>query len=1000
MKILILLVSCGGLLFGQTEPLIDIMHVNPRVFVLQNATVHIEPGNTISNASIAMRDGIIEQVGSRISVPKDATIIDLQGAQIYAGFIDGWFEVKTKEVKQTARSHWIDLVHPEWVASDYYSPDTKVVNDLRSLGFTQIHAVPDDGIFRGQSSVIDLDDDNSIAVPVVSQVLDFKNRAWGSRDYPGSLLGTIAVMRQTLYDADWYGRSQAIYAKHPDKNESIKANLALKVLAKAQADKTPFIIKTGQEAAALRAMDIAREFGLKLWLLGSGFEYRRLSEISKEKPFIILPVNFPGKPDISKPFRANQYTTDQLKHWDLAPDNARKLVAAGVQIGFTTKGLKKREQFRKNLSAAVRRGLSEDAALAGLTTAPAKQFGLSKTHGKIKPGYQASLVVVEGNYFDDSNPVRSVWIRGNKYDVEPAADLLLPGKWDFSLKGLTGHLEFKGKPSKLSGALIFEKTTLVLKHLNLDGNRVSWSVELDTNNIAGVSRFTGILANDILRGTVVQANDDEFSWTATNFILFPTDEPEIIEDSASDLVVVYPEGAYGLEQIPDQPHSVFINDATIWTSGPKGILKGWDMLVVDGKIKQIAQHIKPPKNNPVVIDGRGKFITAGLIDCHSHSAAASINEGAQSVTAEVRIQDVLDPDDINIYRELAGGLTTINILHGSANTIGGQNAVIKLRWGSNAKGLILKQAPQGIKFALGENVKQSNWGDDFKTRYPQTRMGVEQILRDAFTRARDYQNNWQVYHKTSKWRKTLVPPRKDLELDALVEVLAGERLVHCHSYRQDEILMLSRVAEDFGFTIGTFQHVLEGYKVAERIAEHGAGASTFTDWWAYKFEVYDAIPYNGTLMQDAGVLVSFNSDSGELARRMNLEAAKGVKYGGMSEIDALNTVTINPAKQLKIDNWVGSLEEGKDADFVVWTGHPLSTQTICEQTWIDGLQYFSHKKDAALLARDKALRSKLIQKILLTEDRGNTPLEPPPPLDESDHNCLAHDDVLWEEGLK
>ena len=989
-----------GFLFCQTEPLTDIMHVTPRVFVLQNAIVHMEPGYSNTNASIIIRDGIIEDVGSNILFPRDATILDMHGAHIYAGFIDGWFEVKTKEIKQTSRSHWINLVHPEWVIADYYIPDDTTVIELHGLGFTHIHAVPDDGIFRGQSSVISLDKPASIVNPSVSQVMDFKTRGWSSKDYPGALLGTIAVMRQTLYDADWYSKSQAIYAKYPEKNEPLKENQALAVLADARKNDIPFLIKTGQETAAGRAIKIANEFGLKLWLLGSGFEYRRISDIAKSHPFIIIPVNFPGKPDVANPYRANQYTTEQLKHWDLAPDNAQKLVKAGVQIGFTSNGLKDRKQFRKNLASAVRRGLSEDDALAALTTAPAVQFGLASTHGKIRPGYHANLVVVDGSYFDDANPVRSVWIRGEKYDVEPATEVQLAGTWDFSIDGLNGELTFKGKTPTLTGTVTFDSTIIDLKQLKRDGDRISWIIETDNDEFSGVTRFAGYIIKDTLTGSVVYSNDDQFSWMAVNHILPEAEEKEPQKETSADFTVVYPEGAYGLEQIPDQPYAVFINDATIWTSGPKGILKDWDMLIIEGKINKIARAIKIPRNSAVVIDGRGKYITPGLIDAHSHTAAASINEGTQSVTSEVRIQDVLDPDDISIYRELAGGLTTINILHGSANVIGGQNAIIKLRWGSNARDLLFKNAPPGIKFALGENVKQSNWGDDFKTRYPQTRMGVEQILRDAFTRAGDYKKNRRAYYKNSKWQKSLIPPRKDLELDALVEVLEGKRFVHCHSYRQDEILMLTRVAEDFGFTVGTFQHVLEGYKVAERIAEHGAGASTFTDWWAYKFEVYDAIPYNGTLMHDAGVLVSFNSDSDELARRMNLEAAKGVKYGGMSEIDALNTVTINPAKQLKIDKWVGSLEVGKDADFVVWSGHPLSTQSICEETWIDGRQYFSLEKDKQLLERDKIIRQQLIQKILKSDDNGNPPMNPPPTPKNEEHNCLVHDDISWEEGAK
>ena len=437
---------------------------------------------------------------------------------------------------------------------------------------------------------------------------------------------------------------------------------------------------------------------------------------------------------------------------------------------------------------------------------------------------------------------------------------------------------------------------------------------------------------------------------------------------------------------------VLINDATIWTSGPKGILKDHDILFQDGKVMKIAKNISLPRGNALLIEGKGKHVTPGLIDAHSHMAGESINEGFQNVTAEVRMQDVIDPNDVAMYRALAGGLTTINLLHGSANPIGGQNVVMKLRWGSFSNDLIFKSAPQGIKFALGENVKRKrSYG-----RYPETRMGVEQTIRDAFTAARDYKKTWDIYNKDVRLQRSSVPPRRDLELDALVEIMEGKRLVHSHSYRQDEILMLTRIAEDFGFTIASFQHVLEGYKVAERLAEHGAGASTFSDWWAYKYEVVDAIPYNGTLMANAGVTVSFNSDSDELARRMNLEAAKAVKYGGLDEAEALKLVTINPAKQLKIDDEVGSLEVGKDADFAIWSGHPLSTYSICEETWLDGKKYFSLEQNQYLVERDEKVRNKLVQKILNAADSGGPTMRPEGRRGNRFESCDAFESYIME----
>ena len=363
----------------------------------------------------------------------------------------------------------------------------------------------------------------------------------------------------------------------------------------------------------------------------------------------------------------------------------------------------------------------------------------------------------------------------------------------------------------------------------------------------------------------------------------------------------------------------------------------------------------------LVVDLAGKHLTPGIIDCHSHMATdGGVNESSQAITAEVRIGDFIDPTDITIYRQLGGGVTCSNILHGSANSIGGQNQVIKLRWGATGEQLKFRLAPAGIKFALGENVKQSNWGDKYTSRYPQTRMGVQQIIRDEFAAARDYTRRHQQWKKTRKG----LPPRRDLELDAIAEILAGKRWIHCHSYRQDEILALMRTLEAYNVRIGTFQHILEGYKVAEVMAQHGAMGSAFSDWWAYKFEVYDAIPYNGALMHKAGVVVSFNSDDDELARHLNQEAAKAVKYGGVSRTEALKFVTLNPARQLRIDKYVGSVEVGKQADFAIWSGDPLSNFTRCEQTWIEGRKYFDRDDDLKRRKQANEMRATLVQKIL------------------------------------
>ncbi|HEY7114099.1 MAG TPA: amidohydrolase family protein [Thermoanaerobaculia bacterium] len=401
-----------------------------------------------------------------------------------------------------------------------------------------------------------------------------------------------------------------------------------------------------------------------------------------------------------------------------------------------------------------------------------------------------------------------------------------------------------------------------------------------------------------------------------------------------------------------EPSAVVVRHATIWTEGPAGTLDDADLVVSGGKIVAVGKNLAAPAG-ALEIDGRGKQVSPGVIDAHSHTAIDdSSNEFTHNVTAEVRIRDVLDPFDVAIYRELAGGTTVANVLHGSANAIGGQSQVVKWRRGGGPDDLLFVGAPEVIKFALGENPKQANFQNPHP-RYPATRMGVANLIRERFLAARDYKRRLDEYAKAAAVKGAHpIPVRRDLQLDALVEVLEGKRQIHCHSYRKDEILQMIRTADEFGIKVAAFQHVLEGYKVADELAKHGAGASTFSDWWAYKFEVYDAIPYNGALMRERGVVVSFNSDSDELARRLNGEAAKAVRYGGVPPIDALAFVTINPAKQLGVDKRVGSLEPGKDGDFVIWSGDPLSAETVALETWIEGKKYFDRAAD---LARRPAL---------------------------------------------
>jgi N-acetylglucosamine-6-phosphate deacetylase len=540
-----------------------------------------------------------------------------------------------------------------------------------------------------------------------------------------------------------------------------------------------------------------------------------------------------------------------------------------LEIALTTRGLADPKDFRPNLRLALDRGLTEEDALAALTTVPAKLCGVADELGTIEPGHIANLTIVTGDsYFDPAAKVTAVWVDGKEFPLPPEGE----------------------KPSAKPEAKS-ETTNQVAA--------VKESKKEDKDKLRGVQKLR--IAHSPLegRGAIMK------------------------------------------------PPAVFVRNAVVWTGGPQGILTNAEMLVAGGKIVAVGLALTGVPENAFVLDADGGAVTPGVVDCHSHSDILGlVNEVTLPSTAMVRIRDVVNSESPNIRQQLAGGVTTVNLFHGSANPIGGQTCVIKLRDGDGPEDLIFSNAAPGIKFALGENVKQSNWGEKFTTRFPQSRMGVQTFDANRFTAAQQYLAAWADYHKNGG-----LPPRRDLELEALGEVIEGKRFIHCHAYRQDEMLMLTRLMQRFGVQLGTFQHGLEGYKIASELADGNIGVSTFSDWWAYKFEVYDAIPYNGSLLRERGVTVSFNSDSSELARTLYLEAAKAVKYGGTPPAEAFKFVSLNSAKQLRIDQWVGSLEPGKDADFVLWSRAPVDYRTVCLQTWIDGKKYYDRALETDRYAR-------------------------------------------------
>lgn len=992
--------ACSGILLclshlaaAQTTPPEGIRKNTPKVHAFTNARIIPSPGRVIEKGTLVVRDGVIVAVGADARIPADARVWDMKGQWLYPGFLDASSDYgmpkaprpqpaaeaelqrpRAETEPQRGADYWNRMVQSQNNAAELLAPDPKAAEKLRAQGFTAALVAPQRGIIRGWSALVTLADGKGNDVIVRRNVAQHVQLAgeFGHEGYPNSLMGIIALIRQAFYDADWYAKAHEAFARNPSLTRP-ETNEALAALADVLAKRSPVVIETNNELDALRADKIAREFGLNLIVRGSGKEYRRLDAVKATGRPIILPVNFPEAPNVASPEEALQYTLEELRHWDEAPENPRRLAEAGVPFALTTATLKDAGTFLAAVRTAVRRGLSSDAALAALTMVPARMFGVEKHVGSLEVGKAAHFIVTSGDVFAEKSIVRECWIDGARFDIKPLPEVDPRGKWLLSIAGEASTdsvvLTLKGEPETLSGS-IKKKKEARLSAAALSQLRLTFSFAGDSLGYAGIVRMSATLADDALTGTGEWSDGKTFTWSGRRIGAYGA-EPDTArpgEVKPALFSPVYPFGEFGRARIPDQPAAVLVRGATIWTCGPQGKLENADLLVQKGTIIRVGANLRAPAD-ALVIDARGKHVTPGLIDAHSHMAASgSVNESGQAVSAEVRVGDIIDCDDIDIYRALAGGLTAAHILHGSANPIGGQAQMIKLRWGSLPEEMKFEGCPPTIKFALGENVKQSNWGDRFTTRYPQTRMGVEQIIRDEFKAALDYEKAWQRWEK----EKAGIPPRRDLELDAILEILRGKRFIHCHSYVQSEILMLMRVAEDFGFRVRVFQHILEGYKVADVMAKHGAGGSSFSDWWAYKLEVYDAIPYNGALMHEQGVLVSFNSDSDELARRMNWEAAKAVKYGGVPEEEALKFVTLNPAKQLMIDHRVGSLEPGKDADFVIWSGHPFSTYTKCEQTWVDGRRYFDLVEDQKMNEEVQRQRAVLVQKALAAK-KGSGP---------------------------
>ena len=965
---------------------------NPNaIYAFANATIFKDYQTKLKNATLLIQNGRVVSVGTSVKIPKNAIQIDLQGQYIYPSFIDLYSDygitLKNQKKphygarpvmlsKKQGAYHWNEAIHPEIDAVNYFSPDEKSAKELRNIGFGTVLTHNDDGIARGTGSLVLLSNGNENDIIIddkASSNYSFKKGS-SSQDNPGSQMGAIALLRQTYLDAEWY------------KNQQQKEEINLSLEAWNEQQKLPQIFEVSDKLEVLRANNIAQEFGRKYIVKGVGDEYQRLDDIKRTGSKLIIPMNFPKPYDVEDPFDAKIVKLSQMKHWELAPNNAKMLAENGMEFSITSADLKSKADFLKNLRLAVRRGLSEKDALKSLTYNPAMMIKLTEI-GSLEKGKLANFIITSGNIFEDQTKIYQNWIKGEKYEVSKKVDESYFAEYKLTIENNIYKLVLDQKSYAIENKLIDKNTpedSLKDKRVNVSakvgGNLISMTIDVKSSKLL----LSGYKTKDGFEGV---ANGDK-KWKAEKVADLGKSEDKKEEKSETEKSeigsITYPLIAFGWIEKPQQ-EEIIIKNTTVWTNEKEGVVKK-DVQIKNGKIIAIGDNLA--SSTATIIDAKGKHLTSGIIDEHSHIAISKgVNEGTQASSAEVRIGDVVNSFDINIYRQIAGGVTAAQLLHGSANPIGGQSGIIKLRWGSTPDEMKINGADGFIKFALGENVKQSNWGEKHNIRFPQTRMGVEAVYYDHFWRAKDYEKSWKSYNSLSKKEKaSAAKPRKDLELEALLEILNSKRFISCHSYMQHEINMLMHVADSMGFTVNTFTHILEGYKIADKMKKHGVGGSTFSDWWAYKYEVNDAIPYNAAIMHKMGITTAINSDDAEMGRRLNQEAAKTVKYGGLSEEDAWKTVTLNPAKLLHLDDRMGSVKVGKDADLVLWSDNPLSIYAKVEQTYIDGRKYYdineNERKEKWILEE----RERLIQK-MIDAKKGGSPTQKPSTKEKNLYHC-------------
>jgi imidazolonepropionase-like amidohydrolase len=944
------------------------------LYAFTNATIHKSWQEKIDNATLLIREGKIVAVGKGISIPPDAVVIDASGKSIYPAFIDlhsgyGMPEIK-REGGNSGRGGggssqisgkkgayaWNEALKPEFQSFENFRTDDKSAAEYRKIGFGAVLSHQMDGIDRGTSSLVSLSDEREHSVILKERVghhLSFRKGS-SPQGYPSSLMGAIALLRQTYLDGRWYQSTGHLE----------EVNLSLEAWNNALGLRQFF--EAGDKLDLLRAAQLGKEFGTTYVIKGGGDEYQRLDAIKATGSSLILPLNFPEAYDVEDPYDAAEVRLADLKHWELAPANPARVAAAGILFALTTADLKRKDDFMGNLRKAIEQGLPEQEALKALTWTPASLSNSLDLLGSLEPGKLACFFIAGGNVFDEKTKIYHNWIKGKPFVFKDLQSPDIAGSYTFTLGSEKLKMEVSEDGEGFKVTIKADDTTDIKVNHKISHGRITLTFKKKGEE--NTTRLSGTIEKDNWSGTGQDGAGNWISWNAQRGgPLEKGGDKQQQRDRKTQAAaeagkVTYPFAAFGRTEVP-KAQTWLLKNATVWTNEADGVLQNADVLIQNGKIARVGKNLS--QQGAVVVDATGRHVTPGIIDEHSHIAASrGINEGTQASSAEVRIGDVVDSEDIDIYRQLSGGVTCVQVLHGSANPIGGQSAILKLCWGLEPERLKYEQARPFIKFALGENVKRSR--SERNDRFPDSRMGVAEVFEDHFNEALRY----------GELKRSGKPYRTDLELEALLEILESKRFISCHSYVQSEINMLMHVAERFGFRVNTFTHILEGYKVADKMREHGAGGSSFSDWWAYKYEVYEAIPHNGAIMHEQGVTVAFNSDDAEMARRLNQEAAKAVRFGGVKEEDALKFVTLNPAKLLRIDQHTGSLKPGKDADVVVWSDHPLSVYAKADMTFVDGVRYFDRTEDEQLRMELAAERHRLIQKMLGVKKEGGKTQRP------------------------